>query len=127
MLQSNTPADDFETVKAVIETEQGRPLEQLFSSFDEVPIASASIGQVHRATLAPEFQRNRSSDQVVVKVRHEGIERTIETDLDILAGLAQLAEGIDDFRTYQPVAVVGQMSRATVSYTHLTLPTIYSV
>lgn len=112
LLQSNTPADDFKTVRAIIETEQGRPLEELFSSFEEVPIASASIGQVHRATLAPEFQQTRTSSQVVVKVRHEGIEKTIETDLDILAGLAQLAEGIEDFRSYQPVAVVGQMARA---------------
>ena len=116
LLQSDAPADDFKTIKAIIETEQGRPLNELFSSFEEVPVASASIGQVHRATLAPEFQRGRSdsgsSSEVVVKVRHQGIERTVETDLDILAGLAQLAERIEDFRSYQPVAVVGQMSRA---------------
>lgn len=116
LLQSDAPADDFEIIKAIIETEQGRPLEELFSSFEETPIASASIGQVHRATLSPEFQQQRdardASPEVVVKVRHEGIERTVETDLDILAGLAQLAEGIEDFRGYQPIAVVGQMSRA---------------
>ncbi len=116
LLQSDAPADDFETVRAVIEAEQGRPLEEMFSSFEETPIASASIGQVHRATLAPEFQRMResrgSSPDVVVKVRHEGIERIVETDLDILSGLAQLADGIEEFRGYQPVAVVGQMSRA---------------
>ena len=114
-LQSDTPADDFETVRSTIEAEQGRSLEELFSCFEETPIASASIGQVHRATLAPEFQKQQAirdaSPDVVVKIRHEGIERKVETDLDILSGLAQLAEGIEDFRSYQPVAVVSQMSR----------------
>jgi ubiquinone biosynthesis protein len=114
-LQSDTPADDFEVVKATIEAEQGRPLEEIFTTFDPTPIASASIGQVHLATLTAEFrnkeQPKHDSGSVVVKVRHEGIERTVETDLDILAGLAQLAEGIEDFRSYQPVAVVNEMSR----------------
>lgn len=48
---------------------------------------------------------------VVVKVRHKGIERIIDTDLDILAGLAQLASRLDDFKNYQPVSIVKEMSR----------------
>lgn len=48
---------------------------------------------------------------VVVKVRHDGIERVVDTDLDILAGLAQLASRLDDFKNYQPESVVREMSR----------------
>lgn len=103
-LQANTPADDFEDVRATIESQQGQTLEELFDSFDEKPIASASIGQVHRATL-------HDGTEVVVKVRHKGIERTIETDLDILAGLAQLANRLEDFKNYQPPLIVADMSR----------------
>ena len=48
---------------------------------------------------------------MVVKIRHEGIDRVVETDLDILAGLAQLAERIEEFRNYQPVSIVREMSQ----------------
>jgi ubiquinone biosynthesis protein len=108
----------------------------LFVEFDQEPIASASIGQVHGARLdASRFRvstpvssnsngRSRSDQiptthptrglqtiDVVVKVRHDGIERVVETDLDILAGLAQLAEKLEDFKNYQPTLIVREMSR----------------
>jgi ubiquinone biosynthesis protein len=77
---------------------------------------------VHRAKLDPkrfafaslaESNGANSSEplDVVVKVRHEGIDRIVETDLDILSGLAQLAEKLEDFKNYQPIAVVEEMSR----------------
>ena len=56
-----------------------------FDDFEETPIASASIGQVHRARL-------KTGQPVVVKVQHADIQRKIRVDLDILAGLAQMAE-----------------------------------
>lgn len=121
-LQSDAPKDPFETTKRIIENEQGIPLEEIFVEFEKEPIASASIGQVHRAKLDPQRFAFASSEQknepisnepldVVVKVRHEGIDRIVETDLDILSGLAQLAEKLDDFKNYQPIAVVEEMSR----------------
>ena len=115
-LQSNTPADDFEVVKDIIEEQQGCSIDEIFSEFHPNPIASASIGQVHFAKLrssriAEENGNGKANQDVVVKVRHAKIEDTIETDLDILSGLAQLAEHIEDFRSYQPSAVVGEMSR----------------
>ncbi len=103
-LQADVPPDSFDQVKATIEDEQGLPVEQLFREFCEQPLASASIGQVHAATL-------HSGEQVIVKVRHHGIERTVETDLDILAGLAKLAERIEEFIPYQPSALVAEMTR----------------
>ncbi len=103
-LQNDTPQDSPATVRQTIETDQQQTLEQLFAHFDSQPIASASIGQVHRATL-------HDGQEVVVKVRHAGIDRKIETDLDILAGLATLASRLEDFRNYQPQRIVADMSR----------------
>ncbi|HAN98373.1 MAG TPA: ABC transporter [Planctomycetaceae bacterium] len=103
-LQSHAKADDFGHVRTLVEAELGQPLEDLFREFGEEPIASASIGQVHRAVLT-------DGRQVVVKVQHAGIERTVETDLDILVGLAQLAERVEEYRSYRPAQVVGELAR----------------
>ncbi|MEM9410187.1 MAG: AarF/UbiB family protein [Planctomycetota bacterium] len=100
-----------------MEQQQDCELKELFVEFEESPLASASIGQVHNAKLAravvisEEANGQKVNSDVVVKVRHEGIEEVIDTDLDILAGLAQLAERLDDFRPYQPAAVVGEVAR----------------
>src|SRR4029077_20709602 len=51
-LQARVPADPFPQIRAVIESDLGAPLAQLFRSFDETAFASASIGQCHRAMLA---------------------------------------------------------------------------
>ncbi len=104
-LQSNVRADAFDDVKQTIELEQGRPLNEVFLSFNPEPLASASIGQVHLAKLP-------DGTNVIVKVRHTGIEHSVETDLDILTGLAQLAEKIEEFRPYQPRALVAEMARS---------------
>lgn len=118
-LQSQAPADSFDSVRATIEAEQGKTIEQLFHSFEPKPFASASIGQAHRATIDvdryPAYKslaKNGSKlIDVVVKVRHDGIDRVLEADLDILAGLAQLAQRLDDFKNYQPTSVVRDMSQ----------------
>lgn len=103
-LQDEVPADPPEVVRATIESELGEPIAKLFAEFDEQPLASASMGQVHRARLA-------SGEPVAVKVQHAGIEDKIRVDLDILSGLAQLAERIPDFANYRPAATVGEFQR----------------
>ena len=104
-LQSRVPADPFEVTRATVEAELGQPLEAVFASFEPVPLASASIGQVHRAAL-------KSGRAVAVKVQHPDIRRTVEDDLAILAELAQLAERyLPEFRAYRPVAVVAEFER----------------
>ena len=103
-LQADVPADDFEKIKEIIEGDQNCELGEIFSYFEETPIASASIGQVHRAKLV-------DGSSVVVKVRHHGIERVVDTDLEILAGLAQLAAIVDEFKPYQPVQLAREMAR----------------
>ena len=104
-LQIAAPADPPETVRATIEAEFGKPLGELFAQFEEAPLASASIAQVHVARL-------HSGEQVVVKVQHAGIVDKIMPDLDILAGLAELAEKHStQIRLYQPAALVRQFRR----------------
>src|SRR5947207_923237 len=103
-LQDSTPADLPEAVRKIVETELGQSLDDLFVEFDLVPIASASIGQVHRARL-------RTGERVVVKVQHAGIDVKVNEDLEVLSGLAQLAEQFPEFKPYRPTANVAEMGR----------------
>jgi ubiquinone biosynthesis protein len=103
-LQTDVPADDLSAVRQTIQEDLGRPIEELFAEFDTTPLASASIGQAYRARLA-------GGDEVVVKVQHAGIRQRMEVDLDIMAGLAQLAERIPELEPYRPVAMVTEFRR----------------
>ncbi len=103
-LQTAVAADPPEVVRATVASELGRSVDEIFSVFEDVPIASASIGQVHRAWL-------QSGEKVAVKVQHAGIEERVQVDLDILAGLAPLAERIPEFRNYRPRATVAEFQR----------------
>lgn len=73
-LRDKTTNSPLRQIEAVIESEFGADVHRLFASFDPVPIASASIGQVHRATLT-------DGRVVAVKVQHPGIEQAITSDL----------------------------------------------
>lgn len=103
-LQADVPADSPATVRKTIEAELGRPLEELFDQFEDRPLASASIGQVHRARL-------KTGERVVVKVEHADVERKVGVDTEILSGLAQLAERIPEFRNYRPRAIAEEFRR----------------
>lgn len=103
-LQSNVPADPAKSVRELVEHELGRPIDECFAEFDDEAIASASIGQVHRARLA-------TGERVAVKVQHVGIEEIVRVDLDILSGLAQLAEGVPELQNYRPVATAAEFQR----------------
>ena len=75
-LQDQVPPTPFPEI-ALRVTEELGPLEEVFSSFDEIPVASASLGQVHRACL-------RDGDCIVVKVQYPGIEEVIAADIRTL-------------------------------------------
>ena len=104
-LQSQVPADPFEQIKAVVETELKLPINEAFSEFSELSMASASIGQVHAAKLI-------DGTPVVVKVQHVNIQAKVNEDLEVLRGLAMLAERIPEFAVWQPRGIVEQLSRS---------------
>lgn len=81
-LQDQVPAFSYEQVKAIVEADLGRPVEELYKTFDPIPLAAASLGQVHRAQL-------HSGEEVVVKVQRPGLQRLFQIDLSILKGVAQ--------------------------------------
>ena len=83
-LRDDVPPFPFEEVKAVVEAELGTPIAEVFSSFEEAPEASASIGQVHRAVV------KATGAQVAVKVQRPGISDTIRADIAILKDMANV-------------------------------------
>ncbi len=85
-LQAQAPPMDFPTIRDVAERELGMPLERAFARFDEKPLASASIGQVHRARLA-------SGEDVAVKIQYPGVGDAIRADL-ANAGMLYRAMGL---------------------------------
>ena len=84
-LHDNAVPLPFAVVRAVVEKEFGRPIDAVFADFSETPLASASLGQVHRATL-------ENGEKVVVKVQRPGIEEQIKGDLGIMRYLVELYE-----------------------------------
>jgi len=84
-LQDRVPPFSFTEVKRQIENELALPVKELFTEFDPGPLAAASIGQVHRAVLA-------GGKEVAVKIRRPGIEKVIETDIEILYDVARFLE-----------------------------------
>ena len=99
-LQDEVPPFPYEDVKNTIESELKAPIATIFQDFDETPVAAASIGQVHRATLV-------SGEDVAVKVQRPDIKKTIEVDLEIMLHLATLLEqNVDACRIYHPTRIV---------------------
>jgi ubiquinone biosynthesis protein len=80
-LQEDVPPIPVEDVKREIEETLGAPVSEVFATFEETPLASASIGQVHRATL----KTPQGEVKVAVKVQRPRIRATIERDLDLLS------------------------------------------
>ena len=84
-LQDEVPPVSWEEAKEVVESELGAPVEDLFAQVDPVPIASASLAQVHVARLV-------GGEEVVVKIQRPNLENTVNLDLDIIYDLAQTAQ-----------------------------------
>ncbi len=87
MLQNSAPPMDPEASKQVIASEFGRPVDEVFGEFDDEAVASASIGQVHRATL-------HTGERVAVKVQYPGVDDAVRADLKNISGLTKLAVAI---------------------------------
>ncbi len=104
-LQDNIPSFGFDQVKLIIASEFGRPWDELFDSMDEKPVASASIGQVHRAVLP-------TMKPIAVKIQRPGIRKTIEADLEIIHHLASIMENnIQEVAFFHPVRIVEEFAK----------------
>ncbi len=114
-LQDKVPPFDIEEVERIISKELGASPDNVFASFDRTPLASASIGQVHKATLT-------DGEQVAVKVQRPGIKRVIEVDLEIMLHMATLMERhIEEVAFFRPVKIVEEFAKTLereIDYTY---------
>lgn len=105
-LQDDVPPFANTQARKIIGTELGAPLDEVFKDFEETPLASASLGQVHRARLS-------DGEEVVVKVQRPGIRKTIEVDMEIMLHLTTLMEKhLEGWDIYRPTRIVEEFARS---------------
>ncbi|MBL7216009.1 MAG: hypothetical protein ISS71_10060 [Phycisphaerae bacterium] len=105
-LQDQVTPEQYETIRQQIAGQLGAFPEDIFESFDPVPIAAASIAQVHRA-------RTKDGDEVVVKIRRLNIVKTLQTEMEILEDIAGLVKSrMHSPKTFDPVRMVREFSEA---------------
>ncbi len=117
-LQDDVPAVPFEDVREVVETSLGASIDKVFTRFDVEPLASASIGQVHRAVLpTPE-----GDAEVVVKVQRPHVGNTVMRDLELLHIMAAAIERtIPETKIYSPIGLVQQFDRSITAELNFTI------
>jgi ubiquinone biosynthesis protein len=104
-LQDRVPPFPGSIARAIVEKALGRGVLEAFAAFDEMPLAAASIAQVHAAKL-------RDGAEVVVKVLRPGMREVIQRDLEVLLALARLAQRYwSESRRLRPVEVVGEYEK----------------
>ena len=89
-LQDQVPAFSYDQVVSIVEADLGKPVNVLYGHFDPVPLAAASLGQVHRAQL-------RTGEDVVVKVQRPGLKKLFAIDLEILKGITRYFQSHPDW------------------------------
>ncbi|PSM51085.1 hypothetical protein C7Y66_00610 [Chroococcidiopsis sp. CCALA 051] len=89
-LQDRVPAFGYEQVETTVERELGKKIPELFHSFEPIPLAAASLGQVHKAKL-------QSGEEVVVKIQRPGLKKLFEIDLAILKGITRYFQNHPDW------------------------------
>lgn len=104
-LQDQVPPCDFEDIQGIIESEFGRKLYELFDFFEKIPLASASIGQVHKARL-------KDGRAVAVKIQRPGLEKIVAVDLGIMYHLASLIERhVEEITFIRPAKIIEEFAR----------------
>lgn len=107
-LHSRAATLPFETIRPEIERALGEEADAAFARVDPVPLAAASMAQVHRATLV-------DGKQVVLKVQRPGIRPRMEADLRLIAQLAAVAEATSaEARRFRPSAMIQQLAAAVL-------------
>ena len=105
-LQDEVAPFPFEQVKETVEKELKASLEEHFASFDTIPIASASLSQVHKAMT-------KDGEKVVAKVQRPGIREVIDADLDILRDLVNLLDRyVPESRQYDPKGIREELAKS---------------
>jgi ubiquinone biosynthesis protein len=108
-LQDRVPPFPSDVAQKIIEKALGLPTEQLFAEFDPIPLASASVAQVHTATL-------HTGEKVIVKVLRPDIEERIKSDVGLLYELAKIAERFwTDAKRLRAIEVVAEFEKSTLS------------
>lgn len=92
LLRDRVPPEPFEVVRSTLEAELGRPIDDVFASFDRTPLAAASIAQVHKATLRHDDPVAPNA-VVVVKVQRPNIDKLVRGDIATMAFIAPHAVG----------------------------------
>ncbi len=104
-LQDTVPSCQFPEIRKVIEAEFGQPIADIFETVDETPIASASIGQVHKARLI-------DGREAAIKIQRPGVDRLVAVDLGIIYHLASLMEkNIEEITFIRPTTIVEEFAR----------------
>ncbi len=118
-LQDSVPPTPGEEIKRAVEASLGGTIESIFETFDLNPLATASIGQVHRATIKDEAG---AIHDVVVKVQRPGVATTVQRDLEILHMMAAgLERAVPETRIYSPVGLVQQFDRSITAEMNFSL------
>ena len=108
-LQDQVSGFPFQQVQEIIEMELGEKLEDIFQEFNENPVASASIGQVHQAVL-------QTGEIVAVKVQRPDIRSTVQTDLEILDDITRMMEAnLSWAKTYQVRKMMAEFSNSLLA------------
>lgn len=108
-LQDKVPPFSDQQAREVIEKELGMPIKDVFSEFSSSPLASASIAQVHAATL-------HTGEDVIVKVLRPDVEKWIHSDIGLLYELANLAEKFwDDAKRLHPTEIVAEFEKTLLN------------
>lgn len=107
-LQHDVKPLPYDVIKSQFETSLGTSIDDIFIEFDEKPIGSASIGQVHRAVL-------KTGQSVAVKIQRPNIERTVRNDLEILNHIATLADNrLEIASHFQVTNIIDEFSKAII-------------
>ncbi|MFB5759958.1 ABC1 kinase family protein [Paenibacillus medicaginis] len=114
-LQDQVPPFSAETARGILEQELDMPLHSILSRFEDMPLAAASIGQVHLGRL-------HSGEDVAIKIQRPGVDRIIRRDLEILRNLTALAakrwEWVERYQLPQMVEELGKSLIQELDYTH---------
>ena len=106
-LQDSVPPFSYDIVKQQIRKELGKDANEIFSSFEKKPLASASISQVHKGML-------KNGKKVAIKIQRPDVKKIMETDIEIMFYVAKLLESrVPKIRKFSPVQIIHEFSKWT--------------